>query len=291
MYTDPNGEYCLIDDLLAMGLGGVVNVVSNLVSGNIHSFGQGCAYFGIGAVSAEVSLYASPIVGGSLLGGANSALTSYIQTGSVNGQSMAMGVFMGGATSYLGSIVGGKASAWISKWTGKLASPILKSWLPQAFGGSASGFTLSTGMSLLNGESLETALKEGGKGAASGFAIGSLSGIAYGFKNAKSENVSPWTGKTRTNTDDLTPNEAAETFGITGTLDRINRGEKLPHKNDGTVYHNKGGELPEYEDGYYHEYVHPIDGQRFPGAHRVIKGNGGEIYYTPDHYHNFFRIR
>lgn len=36
------------------------------------------------------------------------------------------------------------------------------------------------------------------------------------------------------------------------------------------------------------EYVHPIDGQRFPGPHRVIIGSDGEIYYTPDHYQTFF---
>lgn len=250
MYTDPDGEYCLIDDLLAMGLGGVVNVVSNLVSGNIHSFGQGCAYFGIGAVSAEISLYASPIVGGSLLGGANSALTSYIQTGSVNGQSMAMGVFMGGATSYLGSIVGGKASAWISKWTGKLASPILKSWLPQAFGGSASGFTLSTGMSLLNGESLETALKEGGKGAASGFAIGSLSEIAYGFKNAKSENVSPWTGNrenSKAQTDDT------GTFTITPDGVVLPKNCEIPQFLKENTHHK--GSYGEMVNGKYKEVI------------------------------------
>ena len=39
------------------------------------------------------------------------------------------------------------------------------------------------------------------------------------------------------------------------------------------------------------EYVHPIDGQRFPGPHRVIIGSDGEIYYTPDHYQTFFLIK
>lgn len=45
------------------------------------------------------------------------------------------------------------------------------------------------------------------------------------------------------------------------------------------------------EEGYYHEYVHPTEGVRGPGAHRIITGKEGEIYYTPDHYKTFFKIK
>ena len=57
-----------------MVIGGGVNAVSQLISGNVQNVGQFFAYFGVGAVSAEVSLYASPIVGSMLLGGGNAAL-------------------------------------------------------------------------------------------------------------------------------------------------------------------------------------------------------------------------
>ena len=42
---------------------------------------------------------------------------------------------------------------------------------------------------------------------------------------------------------------------------------------------------------YYKEYVHPTPGVNGPGPQRIIKGGNGEIYFTPDHYHFFIKIR
>jgi filamentous hemagglutinin len=74
------------------------------------------------------------------------------------------------------------------------------------------------------------------------------------------------------------------------TLDRINRGQPYPWRNDGSVFRNDQGRLPEQPPGYYTEYVHPTPGISGPGAQRVVTGANGEIYYTPDHYSNFYRI-
>ncbi len=77
---------------------------------------------------------------------------------------------------------------------------------------------------------------------------------------------------------------------IAPTLDRIKRGEKFPHRNDGTRFGNREKRLPLKARNYYLEYVHPTKGRRGPGGQRVILGNEKEIFYTPDHYKTFQRV-
>ena len=74
------------------------------------------------------------------------------------------------------------------------------------------------------------------------------------------------------------------------TLARIERGERGSHGNDGTVFQNREKRLPVKRSGYYHEWVHPTPDQRGPGPQRVVTGEDGEIYYTPDHYRTFERL-
>jgi filamentous hemagglutinin len=77
---------------------------------------------------------------------------------------------------------------------------------------------------------------------------------------------------------------------LRGTLDRIARGEKYPHKNDGTPYMNDDGGLPRQPEKYYTEYVVPTQGIKGAGPQRIVIGLGGEKYYTPDHYSTFIRL-
>jgi RHS repeat-associated protein len=52
------------------------------------------------------------------------------------------------------------------------------------------------------------------------------------------------------------------------------------------VYGNRSGELPAQPEGYYTESdVWPGPGPR--GTERIVVGDGGEVWYTPDHYGNF----
>jgi guanyl-specific ribonuclease Sa len=80
------------------------------------------------------------------------------------------------------------------------------------------------------------------------------------------------------------------------TLERIVRGEHYPHRNDGAVFQNRPPpgkrepELPVRPRGYYHEYVLPTAGLEGPGPQRIVRGRGGEWYYTPDHYETFIRL-
>ncbi len=78
---------------------------------------------------------------------------------------------------------------------------------------------------------------------------------------------------------------------LEGTLDRIANGESFPHRNDGTIFRNFEGKLPQQPAGYYREYVHPTAGVAGPGPQRVVIGSHGEIYFTPDHYQSFTRIK
>jgi ribonuclease T1 len=73
-------------------------------------------------------------------------------------------------------------------------------------------------------------------------------------------------------------------------LARIERGERDPHDNDGSVFQNREGRLPKQQRGYYREYVVRTPGIGHAGPQRLVIGAAGEIYYTSDHYRSFKRI-
>lgn len=75
------------------------------------------------------------------------------------------------------------------------------------------------------------------------------------------------------------------------TLARIEAGERDPHRNDGSVFQNREGLLPQRPRGHYREYVIRTPGISHAGPQRLVIGNDGEVYYTHDHYRSFLRIR
>ena len=77
---------------------------------------------------------------------------------------------------------------------------------------------------------------------------------------------------------------------LSESLNRIESGERLDFRNDGSIFQNRERRLPRQADGYYKEYVHPTPGLRGPGPQRIVVGARGEIYYTPDHYRTFRRL-
>lgn len=88
-------------------------------------------------------------------------------------------------------------------------------------------------------------------------------------------------------TDRATGNVLEGTVDLKPTLDRIASGQKFPHRNDGSIFRNDQGLLPKQVQGYYREFVHPTPGVSGSGPQRIITGQGGELYYTPDHYKTF----
>ena len=108
---------------------------------------------------------------------------------------------------------------------------------------------------------------------------------------------------------DFTPEirDAARIKAIMKLVSDIYNGNHLPYSQDGSIFSNKEGRLPQQPRGYYHEYtlltgsaphVVTIGGNTYQvapdlsarGSERVIIGGGQYIYYTPDHYKNFILL-
>ena len=77
------------------------------------------------------------------------------------------------------------------------------------------------------------------------------------------------------------PPEALETLAL------VDAGGPYPYRQDGAVFQNREGLLPEHPDGYYAEYTVSTPGSNDRGARRIITGAEGERYWTADHYASF----
>jgi len=77
------------------------------------------------------------------------------------------------------------------------------------------------------------------------------------------------------------PAEARQTLAL------IDKGGPFPYARDGVVFGNFERELPRQQRGYYHEFTVRTPGAQGRGARRIVAGQGGEIYYTDDHYNSF----
>ena len=75
------------------------------------------------------------------------------------------------------------------------------------------------------------------------------------------------------------------------TLELIRNNGPFPYKQDGGTFGNREKRLPQRANGYYREYTVKTPGAKDRGARRIVAGNGGEFYYTEDHYRSFRRIR
>ncbi|MFJ3912211.1 ribonuclease domain-containing protein [Streptomyces vinaceus] len=67
----------------------------------------------------------------------------------------------------------------------------------------------------------------------------------------------------------------------------IDKGGPYAYRQDGTVFGNFEKVLPKQKRGYYHEFTVRTPGERDRGARRIVTGEGGEFYYTDDHYETF----
>ncbi|WP_284332446.1 ribonuclease domain-containing protein [Dyella flagellata] len=73
------------------------------------------------------------------------------------------------------------------------------------------------------------------------------------------------------------------------TLTAILQGGPFAYAQDGVVFGNYEGLLPQQPRGYYHEYTVPTPGARNRGTRRIITGGTPPtvFYYTDDHYRSF----
>ena len=196
LYTDPTGEWFVIDDAIAMLVGGVVNLTINAIQGNVTSFWSGLGYFAVGVGAGAASLYGGPLAAGAVLGLGNNITSQVSQNGwsniSLTSAIIDTGIGMGSA--YLGGQISSKFSGVFSKVFNSISSPILKNVLISGTSNAASGFLLSAGISFAYTKDFDQALKDGVKGAGYGLVLGSALGVVQGFQYAREKGVNPWNG-------------------------------------------------------------------------------------------------
>ncbi|QES51081.1 guanine-specific ribonuclease N1 and T1 [Streptomyces venezuelae] len=117
-------------------------------------------------------------------------------------------------------------------------------------------------------------------GAAAGCA-GTGTGTPTTAPSASAPAPPGWAAGMRTVRADRLPKEARDTLVL------IDRGGPYPYRQDGTVFGNFEKLLPRQKRGYYHEFTVKTPGERDRGARRLVTGQGGEFYYTDDHYQSF----
>jgi ribonuclease T1 len=84
---------------------------------------------------------------------------------------------------------------------------------------------------------------------------------------------------------------APETLSrIQQTLADIENGVQR-YTQDGSIFRNAEGRLPEQPIGYYKEYTVPDPAYVTRGVQRIVTGANGEVYFTADHYLTFIKIR
>lgn len=77
------------------------------------------------------------------------------------------------------------------------------------------------------------------------------------------------------------PVEAAATLALMAA------GGPYPYRQDGAVFQNREGLLPDRPKAHYREYTVETPGSDDRGARRIIAGADGELYWTDDHYRSF----
>src|SRR5262245_7146787 len=84
---------------------------------------------------------------------------------------------------------------------------------------------------------------------------------------------------------------AEERGAVLATLALVASGGPFRHAKDGSVFSNREGRLPQRAAGYYREYTVETPNSPDRGARRIVAGEGGEIFYTRDHYGSFLQLK
>lgn len=194
IYVDITGEWFGLDDLIGFLIGGTINLISNAVQGNIHSWGDGFAAFGAGGAAGTLALYgpAGWAAGGAIVGGTNSYL------GGAKGWDIVSGAGIGAFS----GLAGGAAGQWAAQNIGgvvinglNVTSPVLKGVIGGSIGGASGGYAGGFTAGLIMTGDIRDANKAGLSGLYSGAAIGGATGALAAYRYAKKNDINPWTGK------------------------------------------------------------------------------------------------
>ncbi|WP_298828197.1 RHS repeat-associated core domain-containing protein [uncultured Capnocytophaga sp.] len=201
LYTDPTGEYILVDDIVAAVFGGIINLTVNAIQGNLggHGFwggvGRGFAAFGAGALAGWGALY--PEFGGWLWGGGVVGATNAWLGGATKAEDIALGAGIG----VVSSVVGGAASSLANKGVNlminglKVTSPIVKGVVNGLIGGFAGGYASGFVVGYMETGNLNYAHHSGMFGAKIGAPLGIISGVSSSLRYSSRNNLNPWTGE------------------------------------------------------------------------------------------------
>ena len=192
IYTDPTGEYAIVDDIIAAVIGGVINLGVNIYQGNIKGdfwevLGKGSAAFGAGAFSGWTALY--PQFGGWLAGGAVVGATNSW----LSGEDPVQGAVFGAVSGAVGGAIGSWAASGLSVAIQGLniSSPVLQG----ALGGGTVGGIMNVGSAVISGADFSDAMGSFGQGFAMGAVTGAVSGAGGGYAAARQNGINPWTRK------------------------------------------------------------------------------------------------
>ncbi|MEJ7740371.1 MAG: RHS repeat-associated core domain-containing protein [Chitinophagaceae bacterium] len=166
VYTDPDGNIFGIDDLVLGLIGGLINVGTQLISGNVASVWQGFQYFGVGFAAGLVSEYTLGIGSGLIIGAGN----AWVAGGT--GEQILTSAVIGGISAGVGSSLSGLISPYVSSVTSGLGATA-SSAATQVVTSTVVGGALGAGIAGISG---------GDAGA--GFRSGLLTGFAGGALNA-----------------------------------------------------------------------------------------------------------
>ena len=292
-YVDENGEFIWFV-IGAAVIGGAINVATHWKS--IDNVWQGLGYFGVGAAAGAIGAATGGIAGGAgFIGGA-------------------IGGFVGGATSgftlgFGNTLMDGGSigDAWRNGVNGALTGAVT---------GSVTGGLIGGGMSFIKGQNFWT-----GQNIAPGRNAFSIKNTpintvehpnAISFDNIPdialldnptpaalpepmlpnsplSPELNPVLNQTPEGFTRFVTTPEGVTHDLLPTIERINSGIRYTFRHDGAVYWNNKSLLP---TGNYTEYIHPTPGLvRGAGPMRVIVGNNGSWWFTPDHHLTFIRIK
>ncbi len=201
-FTDPDGEWFGIDDLISGIVGGIINLGGALLSGQHMSIGQAFGYFGVGFASGVAFEYGGPLAAGAISGFGNSLVSgSNFQTAVLQG-------VVGAGSFYLGGAAGKQVS---NALTNIGVGGFVNGAISGAVGGAVGGFTSGFGNGEISGLNFSNSLKAGFSSAGTGAAYGSaIGGTAQGYQAYKN-NENFWTGKS------VAPGRSAFTFNNTPT--------------------------------------------------------------------------
>lgn len=198
-YTDPTGEYALIDDIIAGAVGGLINLGVNAFQGNLsgHGFwggvGRGFAAFGAGAVGGVGALY--PEFGGLAWGGATVGATNAWLGGATSAKDIVTGAGVGAIAGVVGGATGQWAVSSADPLLSSISSPVLRGAATGVIGGAAGGYAGGfTGGLIMTGD-LVAANSAGLNGMCLGAGVGGVVGAGTGYKYAVDYKINPWSGK------------------------------------------------------------------------------------------------